>query len=151
MSAGLFAVALAGGCAKAPRPDTAEVLLGRAGPAESPWSLVGWRRGGELCAALRDGSTTLAERCGAVAADDPERTWDVPSVAYSDRAVVFAPLPEVARRIRIDGRDGMLMVIDAGTAAGFPGRFLLTDLSGDTLPIEVRVFAGKGRPVVPRP
>jgi hypothetical protein len=138
---------LVAGCAADAVPDTQPVVLGTTGPPGEAWELVGARRGGRLCATLRRTGEALSERCGEEATSI--RTWEVSTTAYESRVVVFAPLPTRAIHVRLDGLDGSITVVDARTAPGFPGRFLLTEVDANATPKSVRVFGIHGRAVVP--
>jgi hypothetical protein len=142
----LVVASCTGGSDAADRADTRPVRLGSAGPGGA-WEVVGSRRGGVLCTTLRSGDRVQGERCGAEATD--RKTWEVLTVGYASRVVVIAPLPSSAVHVRLDGVDGSIVVVDARTAAGFPGRFLLTEVESSATPAAVRVFGRNGRAVVP--
>lgn len=142
------AAALGGACSGGDGPprDAPPVVLARTGP-DAAWELRGERRAGVTCLALREADVVLEERCGATATD--LRTWEVSTVSYGNRVVVFAPLPANAVHVRLDGLDQSVHVVDARAADGFPGRFLLDDVDSDATPQVVRVFASHGRALVP--
>jgi hypothetical protein len=146
LAIGAFAVFLTACASGAVGADTPTVLLDRAGP-NGVWELTGQRRGGRLCATLRAGEDVIGERCGSEMTDT--RTWEVTTVAYGERVIAFAPLPSAALHVRIDGVDDSLHVVDARTAAGYPGRFFLDDVDSRASPQVVRVFAAHGRALVP--
>jgi len=148
MTVGAVALASCSRSTTAPAAtDTPWVLLATVQPDGREWEMRGARRAGSLCVTLRGADGVLGERCGEERT--ALRTWEVSTFSAGSRVVVFAPLPPRARRVRLDGLDGSLMVVEAQTAPGFPGRFLLAEVDAAATPKEVRVFAAHGRAVVP--
>lgn len=138
------------GCGGAVEPaDTPPVLLAEGRVGQQPWRLDGRRTDGRLCTSLvvGDGDEPTDSRCGL--RRTPLRHLDAPSIAVDGRLLVVSALPERARRVRIDGADGSLLVEEARDAPGFPGRFFVADLDQAAEPVTVRIFAGGGRPVIP--
>jgi len=140
-------LALLGGCGQAKPADTSPVLLAEGRVGDQPWRLEGRRMGGEPCASLllvgSDGPA--ADRCGI--RSTPLRHLDPVNVSAGGRVLVFSPLPDGARRVRLDAPDGSIRLEPARTAPGFPARFFVVDLDPKESPKEVRAFAQDGRMV----
>jgi len=138
-----------GGCTDATPPDRPLVVLGDLRIGAEQWRLEGRRTDGRLCTALLAEGTTdpITGRCGL------ERTalrhLQPSLVALRGRVVLFSALPAAARRVRIDGGDGLLCVEPARQAPDFPGRFFLTDLDPAVGPVTVRIFGEGGRAILP--
>jgi hypothetical protein len=143
----LASTGCSGGSGAGHPADTPPVRLGNAGPAGA-WEVVGSRRGGVLCTTVLSGGVVQGERCGIEATE--QKTWEVLTIGYTTRVIVTAPLPTSAVHIRLDGVDGSIVVLDAQTAAGFPGRFLLTEVDSSATPAAARVFGRHGRALSPR-
>jgi hypothetical protein len=137
------------GCGSATPPDTPTVVLADVRVPGDAWLLEGRRRDGQLCAALRIDSLTepIAARCGVVRTE--LRHLEPVTAGIGDEVVLFSALPSAARRVRIDGADGSLHIVPASTAPGFPGRFFSAVLDPATSPQTVRIFADRGRAVIP--
>ncbi len=137
------------GCGSATPPDTTTVALTDVPVDDGAWRLEGRRRDGQLCATLRIDSLTepVAARCGLVRTE--LRHLEPVTAGIGDKVVLFSPLPSAARRVRIDGADGSLHIVVAGTAPGFPGRFFSAVLDPAITPATVRIFADGGRAVIP--
>jgi len=137
------------GCGSSTPPDTATVLLTEVRVPGDAWRLEGRRRDGKLCAALRIDSLTepIAARCGVVRTE--LRHLEPSTAGLGNEVVLFSALPSAARRVRIDGADGSLHIVPAGTAPGFPGRFFSAVLDTATTPQTVRIFDDGGRAVIP--
>jgi len=137
------------GCGSATPPDTATVVLADVRVPGDAWLLEGQRRDGQLCAALRIDSLTepIAAQCGLVRTE--LRHLEPVTAGVGDKVVLFSPLPSAARRARIDGADGSLHIVVAGTAPGFPSRFFSAVLDPAITPATVRIFAEGGRAVIP--
>jgi len=138
-----------GGCTEATPPDSPLVVLGDLRIGGEQWRLEGRRTDGRLCTALLAEGTTdpITGRCGL------ERTalrhLQPSLVALGGRIVLFSALPAAARRVRIDGGDGLLLVETARQAPDFPGRFFLTDLDPAVGPVTIRIFGEGGRAITP--
>jgi len=137
------------GCTEATPPNSALVVLGDLRIGGEQWRLEGRRTDGRLCTALLAEGTTdpITGRCGL------ERTalrhLQPSLVALGGRIVLFSALPAAARRVRIDGGDGLLRVEAAQQVPGFPGRFFLTDLDPAVGPVTIRIFGEGGRAITP--
>ena len=143
-----LALGLAGACGGAEPADTAPVPVAEGMAGEQAWRLVGRRQGGQPCLSLVivRANREEAGRCGV--RRTPLRHLDPVTVPVGPRLVVFSPLSDRARRVRVDTADGAIRIEPARAAAGFPARFFVVDLDLENPPMAVRVFAEGGRAVV---
>ncbi len=112
------------------------------------WRLEGRRFAGLPCVTLIHVGLDRPPFGGCGIQRTPLRHLEPVTVTIGSRLLVFSPLPERARRVRLDGADTSILVEPARQAPGFPGRFLLADLDRGQEPQTVRVFGDGGRAVV---